>query len=335
MTPNVAYKRIAFVVCGALFLCTAILYAANETLTVTILSALECGDGIDNDGDSDVDFPDDLGCVTAEDDSEAEAPSSGGGGGGGGGGGSSSEDGETKVIFRGDAYPHEHVAVLQNGEVIALEDADKDGDFQIEISDVSPGTRTYLLYAVDHANVRSNTISVTVEVPSDETTLITDLFLPPTLRANLAEVRRGEIVTLSGQAQAGAVVTLSSAEGPTWYATANSDGRYSRSVDTSTLSFGEYTIRAVSTRSGRSSEPSAAIVVRVGLSNEQAPSTTCPERGDVNSDCRVNLTDFSIAAYWWNRTLTEDAKTKVDARLWPDNEITLRDFSILAYHWSG
>src|SRR5262249_47276562 len=38
-------------------------------------NGMECKDGVDNDGDGMIDFPDDRGCVSADDESEDSSPS--------------------------------------------------------------------------------------------------------------------------------------------------------------------------------------------------------------------------------------------------------------------
>jgi hypothetical protein len=45
--------------------------------------------------------------------------------------------------------------------------------------------------------------------------------------------------------------------------------------------------------------------------------------------------DFSIAAYWYKRTLSADFKKIEKERLNGDGKIDLTDFSIMAYYWSG
>jgi hypothetical protein len=61
----------------------------------------------------------------------------------------------------------------------------------------------------------------------------------------------------------------------------------------------------------------------------------CPGKGDVNSDCKVNLVDFSITAYWYKRDLSA-AFTAIElAKLNGDGKVTLADFSIMAYYWTG
>ena len=58
-------------------------------------------------------------------------------------------------------------------------------------------------------------------------------------------------------------------------------------------------------------------------------------RGDVNGDGRVNLIDFSIAAYWYRREPSPDFLSVEKERLNGDGKITLVDFSIMAYYWTG
>ncbi len=71
------------------------------------------------------------------------------------------------------------------------------------------------------------------------------------------------------------------------------------------------------------------------LSSEIDKITGCSNLGDLNADCKVNLTDFSIAAYWWGRTLDADFLKLEARRLSGDGKISLEDFSILAYYWTG
>jgi len=61
----------------------------------------------------------------------------------------------------------------------------------------------------------------------------------------------------------------------------------------------------------------------------------CPGKGDLNSDCRVDLVDFSIAAYWYKKPLSPPFAEIEREKLSGDGEVTLRDFSIMAYWWTG
>ena len=50
----------------------------------------------------------------------------------------------------------------------------------------------------------------------------------------------------------------------------------------------------------------------------------------MNKDSRVNLVDFSIAAYWYKRSTPPPS-----ADLNGDGKVDLVDFSILAFYWTG
>jgi len=60
-----------------------------------------------------------------------------------------------------------------------------------------------------------------------------------------------------------------------------------------------------------------------------------PEKADLNGDNKVNLVDFSIAAFWYKRTLSADFVTIEKSKLNGDGKVTLVDFSIMAYYWTG
>ena len=61
----------------------------------------------------------------------------------------------------------------------------------------------------------------------------------------------------------------------------------------------------------------------------------CPAKADLNGDCKVNLIDFSIAAYWYRRALSVDFAKIEREQLNVDGKVNLIDFSIMAYHWTG
>ena len=53
-------------------------------------------------------------------------------------------------------------------------------------------------------------------------------------------------------------------------------------------------------------------------------------KGDLNGDRKVNLVDFSVAAYWYKRA---NPPASVDVN--GDGKVNLVDFSIMAFHWTG
>lgn len=61
----------------------------------------------------------------------------------------------------------------------------------------------------------------------------------------------------------------------------------------------------------------------------------CPEKGDLNDDCRVNLIDFSIAGFWYKKSLSESLLIQEKTRLSGDGIINLVDLSIMGFYWTG
>lgn len=65
------------------------------------------------------------------------------------------------------------------------------------------------------------------------------------------------------------------------------------------------------------------------------PVNSCGKQGDLNNDCKIDLVDFSIASYWWQRPLSQEFNKLERQSLSGDGKVTLEDFSILAYYWTG
>ena len=58
-------------------------------------------------------------------------------------------------------------------------------------------------------------------------------------------------------------------------------------------------------------------------------------KGDLNKDGKVNLVDFSIAAFWYKRSTSDAFKPIEIERLNGDGKVDLTDLSIMAYYWTG
>ena len=67
------------------------------------------------------------------------------------------------------------------------------------------------------------------------------------------------------------------------------------------------------------------------IKNETTITDNCSKLiGDLNCDGHVNLIDFSIMAYWYNRI---NPPKKVDLN--HDGKVSLIDFSIMMFNWTG
>lgn len=263
------------------------------------------------------------------------APSggTGGGGGGGGGGGSPPSLGSGVVNFSGRAYPRSTVTVLKDAQVVATTIADALANFQVSVSGLGGGNYLFSVYGEDNKGVRSSLITFPVSVTSGATTNIGGIFITPTIGVDKSEVRKGDNIAIFGQTVAQSDVTIQVNSEETLFAQtkADSSGIYLYNFDTTPLEYGEHSTKSKSSIAGEISQFSAVAEFRVGTQNILAtPPLVVAKKGDVNGDKRVNLVDFSIAAYWFRRP---SPPTNVDLN--KDSKVDLVDFSILAFNWTG
>jgi hypothetical protein len=88
-----------------------------------------------------------------------------------------------------------------------------------------------------------------------------------------------------------------------------------------TSPYGRFTYFAV----GDTNQP------RVEIENKR-----CRLPGDFNGDDAISLVDFSIAAFWYKKPITESRILRIENQcLNGDSVLNLTDLSIMAYHWTG
>lgn len=249
------------------------------------------------------------------------------GGGGGGGGGSS-----YPIVFSGLAYPNAKVYLLKDSQLQSEVIADSEGVFSINTAVNSSGSFSFALYAQDIKGLRSNFLTVLVNVNSG-TTSVTDLILPPTIYLDKTEVKKGDVLKLLGFSAPNAdlAVNISGIASEQLTTKSNSLGEYVLELSTSSTSLGKYFLQAKTIIGNLSSIFSQKLSFLVGTENVPTPEIgQCPQRADFNNDCRVNLIDFSILAFWFKKT---SVPKEIDLN--SDAQADLIDFSILAYYWTG
>lgn len=287
--------------------------------------------------------------------SDGEAPteggtSGGGGSGGGGGGGGGSDDGDTagggfestdgpyrsgdgRVVITGYASPRSTVYALVDGKAAKNTRAGSDGSYEVVIDLIARGAYTFGVYAVDTSNTKSSTFSTSFTVSGARTSALSNINIPPTLKATPDPVNPGATLTLSGFTMPGASVTVenekdkSSASKQSFTATADNNGAWSVSVPTAGFSSGTYKARVKAKfTSGSETNFSAFVLYGVGQAATRATSA------DLNRDGKVNLVDFSILLFWWN---TDGGTSDPSADINGDGRVSLTDFSILLFNWTG
>jgi hypothetical protein len=152
-------------------------------------------------------------------------------------------------------------------------------------------------------------------------------------------VKKGDNIAIFGQSapQADIIISVNSEE--EFFATTISDknGVYLNYFDTSFLDYGSHTAKSKASIGNQLVSTFSPVVnFKVSTKNVDAqPVTKCPAKGNLNSDCKVNLIDFSIGAFWYKKPLNAATLILEKTKLNGDGKINLVDFSIMAYYWAG
>jgi hypothetical protein len=227
------------------------------------------------------------------------------------------------------------VTVLKNSQVVATTTAERNGDFQVPVSGLASGRHSFSVYATDAQGNRSAALVFPVSLTRGIVSKVEALFLPPTLHTDKVQVKQSESLTFSGQTTPVATVEIM-LNNETFTATAGQDGQYSKQISTIGLPMGAYTATAQAVRGQQRSEVSTGLTFKISTTTILVPLIKgCVVIGDLNKDCRVNLVDFSILAFWYQRTLTPEIAIREKEHLSGDGKINIIDFSIMAFHWTG
>ncbi|HEY9586363.1 MAG TPA: hypothetical protein VJJ27_01830, partial [Candidatus Paceibacterota bacterium] len=210
-----------------------------------------------------------------------------------------------------------------------------DGSFSTTVGSLSAGNYIFSVYAEDKDGRRSSLLSFPTSVTANVTTNVEGIFLAPTIAVNKVEVKRGDDIAIFGQGAPQADVMIAVNSDEEFFAKTISDknGIYLYNFDTVVLEYGSHSTKSKASIGNQLiSGYSYSVNFKVGTTNVFAAAAVkkCEGIGDLNNDCRVNLVDFSILAYWFKR-LNPPVKTDLSR----DGKVNLIDFSIMAYHWTG
>ena len=254
----------------------------------------------------------------------------------GGGGGGYVAPAETRVNFSGKAYPQSKITLLKDAQVVATTVAGADANFSISITGLSTGNYIFSVYGEDSKGNRSSLLAFPVGVTFGVIVNVTGIFIAPTIDVDKEEVRRGENIAIFGQSlpEANVTIQISSEEEIFVNTESDSDGVYLYNFGTEVLEYGGHSTKSKTAKEGDISPFSRTVDFLVGIKNVLKTTSVCG-KADLNCDGRVNLIDFSIAAYWYRRTLSAEFAIIERERLNGDGRIDLIDFSIMAYYWTG
>lgn len=256
-------------------------------------------------------------------------------GGGGGGGFSDGLVPLTKggtVSLSGKFAPQTLITLLFSGKPNQQVKTNSDGTFSFEVSQLAEGVYRIVLIAQDDNSLTSHQtmVSYSVYVSNLAETIISNVIFPPLYYDNFIDYRQGESVLLSGKAIASTTIEI--AFDDTLFYSANTDqSGYFKQYIKGILPPGKHYVSFRQNIGSTTSPFGKKFEISISSkNNKKIKKSACGSKADFSSDCRVNLIDFSILAYWHNRT---DFPEKFDLN--KDGKIDLKDFSILAYFWTN
>lgn len=315
-----------------------VIFADSASVSVTI-AVTECSDGIDNDGDGLIDYPNDPDCDSLSDDDESSPPAppppaSGDDDNSGSGtsGASRQQITDTRppitsISFSGSAYPGARVVVLRNGFSYLSKETDSSGRFFIEDKKAVAGTYTFSVKAHDTSGRESAPITFSIIIPKGRAVFVEDIIIPPTIGISSPNISSTGAVTISGETLPGVSMEIFVAENK--YTTrSDSLGVYRQSISPN-LSNGFYVVRARPLLGDGIDRFSAALSLRIGDTAGIFNPSEVP-KWDLDGNGRVDLIDFSILAFWYRKG---NPPASVDLN--GDGVVDLQDMSVLAYYWTG
>ena len=257
--------------------------------------------------------------------------------GGGGGGGGAPPQSQTRVILSGRAYPGMKVTILKDAQIAASTVADPAANFRVAVSGLSTGSYIFGVYSEDNQKIRSSLLTFPTQITSGVTIEITNIYIAPTIAVDKSEVKKGDNIAIFGQSIPNSDVTIvvNSEQEIFNKIKADTGGIYLLNFDTVPLEKGQHSTKSKSAIGGAISSFGKVVNFLVGDKTVFAQPTAEVLKGDLNNDGRVNLVDFSIAAYWYKRPISMEFAVKEKERLNGDGKVDLIDFSIMAFYWTG
>lgn len=246
---------------------------------------------------------------------------------GGGGGGVSIPN--TSVRFSGRAYPNATVYLLKNGKLQTSVVADNTAYFSITLPEKYDSDILYTLYAKDLNGNKSLFLNFPLHIQTGYLTYLDGILFAPTVSTDKSDSLVGDYLTVYGNAipRGKMQITVVGIAKKTFTLNAKNDGSYKTVIPLGDLPKGEYVVYINYENDTRISRLVSLVIGEVnifkGPEGDELP-------GDCNVDGIINLTDFSVLAFWYGKN---NPPKCVDTN--NDNIINLTDFSILAFYWNG
>lgn len=239
---------------------------------------------------------------------------------------------QTFVGFSGKAYPQAKVFLLKDSQLSGAVVSGASGDFQISLNGISAGNYIFSIYAEDDEKMNSGLVNFPIRVDKEKTVQIVNIIIPPTINTDKSEAARDSKITIFGQAAPAADINIlisSDKKDFSVKTVSGENGDYFYNFNTSLFDYGDYEVKAKMSVNNLFSGFGRTVNFIIGTKDIKKEEAGCLI-ADLNCDGRVDLVDFSIAAYWYKRPLP---LASVDLN--NDRIVDLIDFSIISYWWTG
>ncbi len=233
------------------------------------------------------------------------------------------------VQFSGLAYPNATVSILKDGVDRAKAHADVSGAFTTTLEEIFNNSILYTLYATDVDGNRSLLLNYPLLSSAGRLSRITGIRFAPTIDTDKIAVKTGNDISFFGFGLPSTPLEFL-VDGPLSKAltvSSGADGRYRFDLSTTGFPPGEYGLRVHYPNDIRMS---TVIQFTVGAVDILKTKLTDIIPGDCNTDNTIDLRDFSILAFWYQKP---HPPACIDTN--HDGVVNLVDFSILAFYWTG
>ncbi len=261
-------------------------------------------------------------------------PPSGGGGGGGSPAGPNTP--AAVITLSGRFAPNATISITLSGVPAKVISTDSNGLFAVSIPGLTQGLYSVSLVARDAVtSTFATSVSYSLYATIGVETIVSNIAFSPLLVLDKTNFRPDEKIPYSVRGVPSSSFELFVDNALSLTGRLGPAGSYADNLTSKKkLPLGKHTVtlrEKLATSTLLMSSP-YEFFIGDGRTVPSAPKGDggCPKKGDFNGDCKVNIIDFSILAFWHNRL---NFPKKFDLN--NDGKINVKDFSILAFYWTG
>jgi len=239
----------------------------------------------------------------------------------GSGGGSTART----FVFQGQAFPGSDIEILRRSSVeelyyhIPLENRqiNEDGTFRITYAGLLGGNYFIALRVIDPSGRKTGIISFDANLINNDSLIVEDMLIPPTLGLLNAGIGVGEKLKLEGYAAGNILVKVYVDLELVGEVTSGDDGSWSFESSVAEFSNGVHQVSVSQTKDERESDLSFPSSFKI--SGNFLPAA------DFNKDKKIDIVDWSIFLSHWG---DEDSENKLNVDLNGDDDVDILDFSL-------